>query len=171
MGMDVYGLNPLTETGEYFRNNVWWWRPLWNYCLKVAPEICNRVAGHVNEGDGLNSYDAVRLADILLDKIESGHTHLYMIEYNDYIASLPREDCNLCNSTGIRTDQVGLELGFLDKELDPEIQILTGRTYGYCNGCKGIGNTPHWESHYPFHVENVRKFAQFCSESGGFQIC
>ena len=27
MGMDVYGLEPRKEKGEYFRNNVWWWRP------------------------------------------------------------------------------------------------------------------------------------------------
>ena len=25
--------------GVYFRNNVWWWRPLWNYCYAVAEDI------------------------------------------------------------------------------------------------------------------------------------
>ena len=28
MGMDVYGMNPTTERGEYFRANVWSWRPI-----------------------------------------------------------------------------------------------------------------------------------------------
>jgi hypothetical protein len=28
MGMDVYGKEPKSDKGEYFRNNVWWWRPL-----------------------------------------------------------------------------------------------------------------------------------------------
>jgi hypothetical protein len=38
MGMDVYG-----ESGNYFRNNVWWWRPLANYCQAIAPHICLTV--------------------------------------------------------------------------------------------------------------------------------
>ncbi|QOR55575.1 MAG: hypothetical protein UMS36scaffold28_65 [Phage 59_13] len=29
MGMDVYGVKPKSKQGEYFRNNVWSWRPLW----------------------------------------------------------------------------------------------------------------------------------------------
>ena len=28
MGMDVYGKDPKTEVGEYFRANVWSWRPI-----------------------------------------------------------------------------------------------------------------------------------------------
>ena len=30
MGFDVYGKDPDpgSGSGEYFRNNVWWWRPL-----------------------------------------------------------------------------------------------------------------------------------------------
>ena len=28
-----------------------------------------------------------------------------------------------------------------------------------------------WNDSYPFSVDNVRRFAQFCSESGGFEIC
>ena len=39
MGMDVYGKKPKGEKGDYFRNNVWWWRPLWQYCASSAPEL------------------------------------------------------------------------------------------------------------------------------------
>lgn len=28
MGMDVYGINPFNELGEYFRANCWTWRPI-----------------------------------------------------------------------------------------------------------------------------------------------
>ena len=55
MGMDVYGRNPTTKQGEYFRNNVWWWHPLADYCTSVAPDItaqCN--SWHHNDGDGLD---------------------------------------------------------------------------------------------------------------------
>ena len=29
MGFDLYGQAPKSKRGEYFRNNVWWWRHLW----------------------------------------------------------------------------------------------------------------------------------------------
>jgi hypothetical protein len=51
MGMDVYGTAPTSKTGEYFRNNVWWWSPLANYICGVAPAIANRCPRwHHNEG-------------------------------------------------------------------------------------------------------------------------
>lgn len=28
MGFDIYGLKPTDEIGEYFQNNIWWWRPI-----------------------------------------------------------------------------------------------------------------------------------------------
>lgn len=28
MGFDIFGTAPVNAKGEYFRNNVWWWRPL-----------------------------------------------------------------------------------------------------------------------------------------------
>ena len=39
MGMDVYGENPKNEKGEYFRNNVWWWRPLGDFVCSNYEEI------------------------------------------------------------------------------------------------------------------------------------
>ena len=28
-----------------------------------------------------------------------------------------------------------------------------------------------WEDSYPMHIENVQHFADFCADSGGFEIC
>jgi tRNA(Phe) wybutosine-synthesizing methylase Tyw3 len=28
MGFDLYGRAPTSDAGKYFRNNIWWWRPL-----------------------------------------------------------------------------------------------------------------------------------------------
>ena len=54
MGMDVYGREPENEKGEYFRNNVWWWHPLWMYVEETFPEIAKLVPNaHSNDGDGL----------------------------------------------------------------------------------------------------------------------
>ncbi len=174
MGMDVYGKKPTSEKGEYFRNNVWWWRPLWDYCCEVASDVISDSLaenGHYNGGAGLDGIMALALAEILRDELESGRTAEYERKQNEYRASLPREKCELCEGTGIRTDKVGVENGMPTRALDEPEAILTGRTHGWCNGCRGIGTQESWESGYPFSTENVREFVEFLTDSGGFSIC
>ena len=51
--MDVYGKNPQNEKGKYFRNSVWWWRPLWSLIIKLSPDILtiqDATAGSYNDG-------------------------------------------------------------------------------------------------------------------------
>jgi len=173
MGMDVFGKNPTAEVGHYFRNNVWWWRPLWDYCCEVGAEvITDELAenGHYNGGAGLDEDDAKALADILLTELAEGRTEAYEREHTAQLAELPRQKCEICDGTGIRTDELGVEYGHPDKELSPEVTILTGRTHGWCNGCQGVGTREHWGMSYPFSAENVREFAAFLTECGGFEI-
>jgi len=40
-----------------------------------------------------------------------------------------------------------------------------------CNMCNGTGMKDDWAKSYPFDADNVRKFANFCANSGGFRIC
>ena len=40
-----------------------------------------------------------------------------------------------------------------------------------CNGCLGEGKRDNFGTHYPFESEEVIRFAEFCEESGGFEIC
>jgi hypothetical protein len=171
MGMDVYGKNPTSEVGSYFRNNVWWWHPLWQYCEDVAPELCKKVDGHTNSGDGLDAEEAKLLGEALLQNIADGHTLTYRVHYYDFIASLERKTCFLCLGAGIRSDEIGYFMGMHKKELSPEVQILTGRTFGWCNGCDGTGVQEDFLTNYPFNVENVEAFAKFAIDSGGFEIC
>lgn len=170
MGMDVIGKHPVSERGEYFRNNVWWWRPLWNYCEHVAPELCADVSGHMNDGDGLDADGARRLAETLFFEIDSGRTEEYRTAYYARLSRLPRKQCEYCGGTGVRTDQVGVDNGMPEQVLEPEMQALVGRERGWCNACQGEGKVDHWDTNYPFEVENVREFAEFLAESGGFQI-
>jgi hypothetical protein len=171
MGMDVYGVSATTERGEYFRNNVWWWRPLWNYCVELAPELCGNVDGDTNGGDGLDAEGADDLSVILFNELASGRTAKYEQKYNEMIANLPRHSCKYCDGTGTRTDEVGQDMGMSKRELSPEIQIIAGRTHGWCNACNGEGKQDSWEASYPFSAENVREFAEFLADCGGFQIC
>lgn len=73
MGMDVRGVKPTDKVGLYYGRSIWTWKPLWTYCLEVAPKIAGKVAtGHFNDGDGLNDADAKALAAVLRKALDSG---------------------------------------------------------------------------------------------------
>lgn len=171
MGMDVYGKNPKSETGQYFRRNVWGWRPLWDYVSNQHPEIAELVQyGYSNDGDGLGARNAKRLAKLLMDDFTSGKVAEYVVERNRELAELPFEDCELCHSTGVRTDAVGVQSGQPTKELTPEIAIIVGREVGWCNGCNGVGKRENWATNYYLEPDDVKEFAEFLVDSGGFEI-
>lgn len=160
MGMDVSGKKPTTEAGAYFRNNVWWWRPLWDYCCEVGSDVIStKIANacHYNDGAGLSASGAKRLAKILRERISDGSCAEYARKHEARLASLPDEICELCDGTGIRPWEGG-KAG--------------------CNGCgssvtsmePGTGKRRPIDASYPFSVENVEEFATFLEGSGGFQV-
>lgn len=156
MGMDVYGINPVSEVGEYFRNNVWWWRPLWNYCLDKYPEVAGKVEyGHSNDGDGLDAQDSYKLGLLLKQDIESGVVHKYDLHYKEYVSSLPKQICNMCKGNKIYSYE---DFDGNDQERE-------------CTTCDNDGKIDSFESFYPFSVDNVKQFSDFCIDSGGFRIC
>lgn len=171
--MDVFGQDPTTEKGHYFRNNVWWWRPLADFCIqRYSDEVGFDGEGwHYNDGAGLDEEKSLHLARLIRADLENGSVAEYEKAYREHLASLERTVCDLCDGTGIRTDKVGVEHGMPTKELSPEVQILTGRTHGWCNACDGVGTTENWMASYPFDVQNVQEFCEFLEGCGGFQIC
>lgn len=157
MGMDVHGREPLNETGEYFRNNVWWWRPLWDYCLEVAPVARKVKHGHSNDGDGLGKRDSVALATKLREEIASGRCAEYAAEYKKGIDAIPLQTCDLCGGTGLRPDW---------ERFGEEWR----KNCNGCNGCNGEGKRKSMATWYPFSVENVEEFCVFLENCGGFSI-
>ena len=150
MGMDISGKKPVSETGSYFRNNCWWWRPLWHYCCVVGEDLINKdtAAGFsYNDGNGLNANDAAKLAVILQTKIADGHTKIWKEERDLHLESIPDEVCENCN---------GNNRGNFKKK--------------NCKACEGKGTRESWERHYPFAVDNVKDFANFLIDSGGFEV-
>ena len=107
-----------SNPGIYFRNNVWWWRPLWDYCYHIADDLISEKLwnrGHNNSGAGLNDRDAKLLGNRLLQKIREGDADMFKKLHEE-------------------------------QEEDKEYK-------------------------YPFDVDNVKAFAEFCIQSGGFEIC
>lgn len=159
MGMDVYGKSPTTEEGKYFCNNVWWWRPLADYVIEVAPEIAARCKHwQSNDGDGLDAEGAAALADKLHGEIESGRALAYEKRFTSKQEMTPDVPCDLCGGTGTR------------KPI-PERGAGDFKTGIRCNACHGNGHVRPWSTEYPFSVDNVREFVTFLRGCGGFEIC
>jgi len=155
MGMDVYGRKPKSKTGEYFRNNVWWWRPLWNYCVQAAPDLISKDnGGHSNDGWGLNCTRSLALSKRLTELLDSGEVKKYEVEYIKMLEEIPLEDCTVCGGTGKRQPPPNIGPGDME-----------------CNGCKGKGKREALDVEYPFSEENVKEFRNFLLDCGGFKIC
>lgn len=170
--MDVYGKNAKNEKGEYFRRNVWGWHPLWEYCENVHPELVESVEhGHSNDGDGLDEDGALALANALRSDLADGTADEYIALRNKVLSELERPTCDLCDGTGIRSDEIGVEHGMPERELDPVIASIVGRTHGTCNGCRGEGVREHWATNYSVDKDDLVEFADFLANCGGFEIC
>lgn len=66
MGMDVSGLKPTNKAGEYFRANIWSWRPIHALCETVLKQRLPDWG--YNDGDGFKSQlECSNLADKLED--------------------------------------------------------------------------------------------------------
>lgn len=153
MGMDVYGKNADRKSGRYFRNSVWWWHPLWEYCAMISEVAAAVEHGHSNDGDGLDAEASRLLSRELRAAIKSGATKAYAKKRKEEIDAMPDIECEICDGTGKRTEAPNVGAGNIP-----------------CNGCAGRGRRrPSGES-YHFSVENVASFAEFLAHCGGFEI-
>ena len=113
--------------GVYFRNNVWWWRPLWNFvCLQcdfMTDE--QKASGQYNDGKVIDQETAAKIGTKLKILLEDGTVD----RWEDHITT--------------RNEEL--------KQSGKEEERFAGN--------------------YPFNRDNVEHFAEFCLQSGGFEIC
>ena len=156
MGFDVYG----NKKDTYFRNNVWYWKPLWVYVSAVCDLSKEETeAGLFNGGYAITSEKANAISKTLFQELRANRTQSFDLMYKRRIKNLPYETCRVCDGTGTRDDS---------------------KVHGDCNVCNTVstreagipvGKVENWEANYPFEADNVKEFAQFCAESNGFKIC
>ena len=110
-------------SGAYFRNNVWFWRPLWTFvCSNCDDFLTDEDArgGSFNDGYTIGKTKAKKIAQRLRKLLKNGEVSAYKAMYDRH----------------------------LDKMSDNS-----------------------FDKHYPFTIENVKRFERFCELSGGFDIC
>ena len=197
MGFDIYGLNPKLKSerpkidwnnhtkaeadqyfkdvekfeeenpGYYFRNNVWWWRPLADFVLWLADEEFtdkDRQGWHCNSGYRVDEKKAKVIAELLEASIDEGIAKKYQDATDDKMKKAKAHN---------------KEIEKKHKELRKIVERHTGKKdlvpndypEPFNSQWNDIQKLTNYEAHYPFSVENVKSFAKFCRESGGFEIC
>ena len=91
MGFDLNGVDPISKKGEYFRANVWWWRPLWKFVCVNCDDILNEK--DIEEGSWNNMFEiidkkAIKIADRIYDLDKKGEIKKYEKEYKKEIDNL-----------------------------------------------------------------------------------
>ena len=179
MGMDVYGKAPTSEVGTYFRRNVWWWHPLADLILDLAPaEAAPCQYWHTNDGDGLDAEQSVALADKLDQLMQACQVRGWIAEFNRQKEADPTETCFCCGGSGVRDDEIGRQMGQPDraipvdaKDLDDKGRHPRAGQKGWCNGCDGRGYMTSAVASYHITFEDVVEVRDFLRASGGFEIC
>jgi hypothetical protein len=162
MGMDLFGQNPGSRSGEYFQENIWGWHPLWQYIEDQFPQFAAQVPNaHSNDGDGLNDVQSRALGFRLNHEINTGRALHYVVSHDQLEAVSGSESGNpwwvekargLVIAGGITAlTQICQE----PKELKAEMSKLIDHL-----------------SIKPFELSlpMIREFAEFLQHCGGFEI-
>tara|TARA_Y100000034_G_C6675309_1_gene296658 strand:+ start:46 stop:555 length:510 start_codon:yes stop_codon:yes gene_type:complete len=83
--------------GAYFRNNVWYWRPLWNFVSKACNDILTDKdieSGYMNDGHRISKTKAKRIASRLRKYLRDGYVDSYESWYARSLSKLPEDDWN-----------------------------------------------------------------------------
>jgi len=172
--------------GAYFRNNIWWWRPLWEVVCNICCDILTKrdiLAGNYNDGHKISEDKAIAMADRLSKHLDNGFIQEYSDDRAKEMQNKELVDCNICDASGWRKrpsdtgrgDTVLLKEWAFKQQID--INVLKEENIPQaidcipCNSCDGSGKKKDFETHYRLNADNVKEFAEFCKHSGGFSIC
>ena len=197
MGFDIYGLDPnltsqrptidwdkATEKdkeayfkaldefedanpGYYFRNNVWWWRPLAELIHDKCGDLLTeeqKEGLHNNSGTEFDDDTALAIARRLSNLIKDG----YVSELEESI----KANAKIASKHNKKIEQ---KLQDLKKEVEKirpgENLVPRDYPFPYNKHFEEIYAQKSWDDSYPFAKENVEEFINFARHSGGFQIC
>jgi hypothetical protein len=152
MGFDLIAIEPKSEKYAGWRNNVWWWRELARFVIYRCEHLMKEEEmryWQTNDGQMVSKNTAEAIAKELQRLISNGTVKAYAKQYMKDMKAVPDVKCDYCKGTGKRNDKY---------------------VKGKCNSCNGTGQVRPWICSYPFSEGNVKDFAKFCQNSGGFEI-
>ena len=158
------------NVGVYFRNNVWFWRPLWNYVYDTTDVLTEKDfnLGHENSFHKISATKAERIGKELLANIKDAEAK--EAAYKKDVK--PRMKFNeLCDKAAecLYEEVVDKMDGVItcpgDMKIHDPANYKRWQTLSHFGDGLQFGETS-----YPFSAANVKEFANFCLNSGGFEI-
>ena len=154
------------NVGVYFRNNVWWWRPLADLVIKLCKLLDEKQKDHLHDNGGYeyNEATANYIADTLEAFVKSPVAKRSEIEHRKEM-----------KKAWLHNKKVNVKL----KALEIEAIARTGnKKIAPCDYPKDLHDK--WENiyrehdhtaSYPFSLKNVKEFVKFLRQCGGFSVC
>jgi len=154
-----------SQSGTYFRNNVWWWRPLADYVLrytKVIPENEHEHWGY-NDCYEVSQENAEMISQQLDHLVKSGHCKTYADQFEKNRKIIEKHNDKIEKQLDKFCKEVEKKLGksnLAPNEFPTEDKKKWDKIYDKKN----------FNGNYPFSVDNVKEFSEFCKNSCGFSI-
>ena len=154
------------NVGIYFRNNVWWWRPLADLIIKLCKLLDEKQKEHLHDNGGYEYSEAT--ANYIADTLEA-FVKSPVAKRTELAHKKQRKKADAHNK------KVQLKLDALRVEAIAKTgnKNIAPRDYP-----KDLNDK--WESiyrehdhtaSYPFALKNVKEFIKFLRECGGFTVC
>ena len=154
-------------TGSYFRNNVWWWRPLWMFISMQCDDILTEedlAEGGSNSGHKICKTKAKRVASRIRRLDKEGVIESFQKTHDERRARATKHNNRIMKKKDALNEVVKEYCG---------VKSIAPMDYppAFSDKWEELQEQEKWEGHYPFNADNVREFGEFCDNSGGFEIC
>jgi len=154
--------------GHNFTNNWWYWRPMWSYACVLAKHhgvIDDKIEtwGFDNSMKKVNGKIAKKWGELILWDIAEGNPRDYEEEYMREYKLAQEHNNQIEKALDILREVVIAETG-------DETIVPNDYPEEHIKSWKELWNKREHKGSYPFSEENLKEFAEFMIESGGFQI-
>lgn len=156
------------NAGIYFRNNVWWWRPLGALIEEKCKEkewFTKEHADALQSNGGLewSSDEAIEIGMALQSCVDTGECDERERDYKRKAKVSRAWNKKVQIEMDKIEEQVKKTKGkdVVPFDFPPDAKKKWDELYA----------TKSWDDSYPFDTDNVKKFIRFLRECGGFQIC
>ena len=140
--------------GYYFRNNVWWWRPLAELIHDKCGDLLSekqKEGLHHNNGTEFDDDTALAIAQRLSDLIKNG----YVAELEESI----KANAKIASKHNKKIEQKLQDLKKEVEKIRPGENLAPGQyPFPYNNHWKEIYSQKSWDDSYPFNKANVEEF-------------